>query len=175
MPHANSRMVRRYIDRFQRDERYAKADEAITELIRAFPSNADLSAVLLKVTAINKLYSTNIMAPFNVAKHIAHLHLDADIQAGILSAVDAIWKSQGTRKHYFSFATKYCSWHNLTAYPIYDSFVAKSLAYYGTVVGDLREVGNLKASIDKLVSRDNLAGFTYKQLDKFLWLRGKEL
>jgi hypothetical protein len=177
MPRVTPALVWQYLRRFDRDERYFEADEAIAKLVRAFPTSSDLSSVLLKVTTINKLYSTNIMAPFNVAKHIVHCLVDADIQAGAPSAVNKIRHVTiaGVNKNFYSFATKYCSWHNPACYPIYDTFVAKSLRNCSTVGGDLRVYGDLKASVDEFIHRYGLTEFTYKEVDKFLWLFGKDL
>ena len=172
----NVTMVKRFIQRFKQNERYYEADKAIVKLIRAFPSNSDLAAVLLKVTTINKLYSTNIMAPFDVAKHIVSLRLGRQLEDGQLSAVDSIRHVtiSGTDKNFYSFATKYCNWHNLRAYPIYDSFVEKSLRHFNCITGNLRIYDNLKASVDCFRTQNGITEFTYKQIDKFLWLYGKE-
>jgi hypothetical protein len=177
MPRANMRLVQKYLNDFEHNKRYREADIAIKKLIQAFPSHSDLSEVLLKVTTINKLYSTNIMAPFDVAKHIISQNVSAEIQEGDFSAVEKIRfvTFAGVRKNFYSFATKYCSWHNLTSFPIYDTFVAKSLQNFGTVQGDLRVYKNLKSSIDELIRRDALNGFSYKEIDKFLWAYGKGL
>lgn len=170
-------IVKRFIRQFEQNERYYEADKAITKLINAFPSNSDLSAVLIKVTTINKLYSTNIMAPFDVAKHIVSLNLDHKIASGQLSAVNSIRHVciSGIKKDFYSFATKYCNWHNLEAYPIYDSFVEKSLRYFKCISDDIRIYKNLKVSIDRFQSQNNITEFTYKQIDKFLWMYGKTI
>ena len=169
--------VKRFIRQFEQNERYYEADKAITNLIHAFPSNSDLSAVLIKVTTINKLYSTNIMAPFEVAKHIASLRLEHKIATGQLSAVNSIRHVciSGIKKDFYSFATKYCNWHNLEAYPIYDSFVEKSLRQFKCITGNIRIYKNLKASIDYFRSQNDITEFTYKQIDKFLWMFGKTI
>lgn len=172
----NAALVDQFIRRFEQNERYYEADKAIVKLIRAFPSSSDLGAVLLKVTTINKLYSTNILAPFDVAKHIVSLRLGDQLKNGQLSVVDRIRHVtiSGTEKNFYSFATKYCSWHNLRAYPIYDSFVEKSLRHFNCITGNLRVYDNLKASVDCLRTQNHITKFTYKQIDKFLWLYGKE-
>lgn len=172
----NAAMIRRFIRRFEQNERYFEADKAILKLIRAFPSNSELAAVLLKVTTINKLYSTNIMAPFDVAKHIVSLGLDHRLQNGDLSCIDEIRHViiSGVEKNFYSFATKYSSWHNLRAYPIYDSFVETSLRHFNCVTANLRVYQNLKASVDCFRTQNGMTQFTYKEIDKFLWLYGKE-
>ena len=171
----NEVLVRCYLKKFEQNERYYEADKAIKKLIHAFPSNSDLSSVLLKVTTINRLYSTNIMSPFDVAKHIITLQLDRELESGELSAIERIRyvTIAGVQKNFYSFATKYCNWHNFRAYPIYDSFVEKSLHHFNCVNGNLRVYNNLKASIDCFRAQNHITNFSYKQIDKYLWLYGK--
>lgn len=168
--------IRDFIRCFDENERYGGVDKAIRKLLQKFPSNSDFTAVLLKVTTINKLYSTNIMSPFDVAKHIASLQIDQPLKHGKLSAVDTIRHVTISRKEkdFYSFATKYCNWHNFRAYPIYDSFVEKSLRHFNCVTGNLRVYQNLKASVDCFRTQNEITNFNYKQIDKFLWLYGKD-
>ena len=174
MPNAHT--VVDFIRRFDENERYGNVDKAIHKLLKKFPGNGDFASVLLKVTTINKLYSTNIMSPFEVAKHVVALQIGHQLKYGKLSAVDRIRhvSISGKEKDFYSFATKYCSWHNFPAYPIYDSFVDKSLRHFNCVTGDLRVYQNLKASVDCFRTQNGVMQFTYKQIDKFLWLYGKE-
>jgi hypothetical protein len=97
----------------------------------------------------------------------------------------------GKVRNYFSFASKYCNWHNPTAYPIYDSNVEACLWHYknqegSTFAGALAErgigfprYGYNYAQFVRIVNafRDgySLESFTYKQLDKFLWSLGDTL
>jgi hypothetical protein len=65
----------------------------------------------------------------DVDLHLLALHIDGienlddKLDEGSLTVVDDIWKSEGTRQQYFSFATKFCSWHNPDAYAIYDTYM----------------------------------------------------
>ncbi|HEX7422960.1 MAG TPA: hypothetical protein VF311_03600, partial [Terriglobales bacterium] len=61
-----------------------------------------------------------------IARHIAGLCIDPIIAQGASRAVGLITNCDGLRK-YFSFATKFCSWHNPAAYPIYDGNVELQL------------------------------------------------
>jgi len=107
-------------------------DQALTHLIAAFPNNRDEFAVLLKAAAINSLYSTNIYAIGEVAKHIYHLNIDARLRQGDPELVDAIAcvTMNGKPRRNYSFASKYCSWHAPEQYPIYDSYVERLLWDY---------------------------------------------
>ena len=57
-------LVDRYMDEFNNDERYSFADQAIINLFQKFPENKKLEDILLKISVINELYSTNIFGTF---------------------------------------------------------------------------------------------------------------
>jgi len=92
--------------------------------------------VLLKVLVLNKLYGAMIrdIDVETVAKHIAGLAsdrlLDQLLGQGSLDAVFLITDCPNV-KQYLSFASKFCSWHNPTAYPISDKSVRACLWSYG--------------------------------------------
>jgi len=97
-----------------------------------YPLNNDLDDVLIKVCSLNDFYSTNIFSPFSVAKHIVSLGIDESLARNDLEIVNIIAKVKmngGKIKNFYSFATKYCSHHKPTVYPIYDSYVDKMLMY----------------------------------------------
>jgi hypothetical protein len=177
-------LVEQYLRRFRSDERYFLADQAITELVERFPDNSRLEHVLLKVTAINELYGTNIYATFAMARHIHALGIDsalADHSTELVDRIAGVILAK-RRRSMFSFASKYCSWHAPLHYPLYDSFVAKLLCSYrreykfGTFKNpELRSYDRYKAVVSQFRSFFCLEQFTFKELDKFLWLYGKEL
>jgi hypothetical protein len=94
------------------------AETALGELLAQFPRNTDTSHVLLKVLVLNKLYSTRIrdIDVDPLARHIGSLGVDRRLSEGSVQAVDLIADCP-TLKRYYSFATKFCSWHNPDAYP----------------------------------------------------------
>src|SRR5206468_1151652 len=95
-------------------------------------ANTSLEDILLKVVALNDLYRTGILATYRVAEHIFQLNIDPLLEAGQSEAVARIARVQlGTvARNNYSFATKYCAWHNPDAYPIYDSYVDNLLWGY---------------------------------------------
>ena len=117
--------VRTACERFDRENELI--EQTLSELFQQYPRNDDLRHVLLKVVAVNALYHTCIYALDTVARHIyAHgAEIDAALAAGSHEIVDKIAKVrvQGKVHNFFSFATKYCSWHQPEKYPIYDSRV----------------------------------------------------
>jgi hypothetical protein len=166
------------------EEPYTKlGEEALSQLREHFPRNAEVSHVLLKVIALNKLYSTRIddvdIDPF--ARHIAALGIDEAIDQGSPTAVELIFVCPGLRK-YYSFATKFCSWHNSTAYPIYDHYVDECLwtykkqdQFFEFHRQDLYEYDKFVRIVSIFRDHYGLASFSFRQIDKFLWRTGERL
>ena len=177
-------LVQLYISRFDSDEGLVHADLAIKKLLAQFSRNTDLDEVWLKVVAVNQLYNTNIMATYNVAKHIQNLGVDSLLHQGDSSAVDIIAKVQIGSKvwRFYSFATKYCSFHAPDHYPIYDQYVDRLLNAYRRrnkfamfSSQDLKNYSIFKDVLRQFQTHFGLQGFSSKQLDQFLWMYGREL
>jgi hypothetical protein len=158
-------------------------EQALTELFRQYPRNDDPRHVLLKVVAINSLYHTSIFAVETVARHI-HANgkeIDAALAAGSPEVVNQIAKAtiQGRKYNFFSFATKYCSWHNPSAYPIYDARVDHYLCllqqqtpFSGFHHADLWDYPKFRNVMIAFRATHRLTDFTFKEIDKFLWIEG---
>lgn len=129
LPMPTVKLVRAAVAQFDSDPSTGLVDRALAELIHQFPGNTDPAQVLLKVAALNSLYATQIYAVVSVARHIAGLDIDAHLNTGSPDAVDLIATVDisGKQRRNFSFATKYCNWHNPVSYPIYDTQVDASL------------------------------------------------
>tara|TARA_B100000508_G_C11441566_1_gene269043 strand:+ start:596 stop:1219 length:624 start_codon:yes stop_codon:yes gene_type:complete len=182
-------LLEKYINQFNNDERYYRADQAIIKLFKAFPYNKKLEDILLKISVINDLYSTNILGTFKMAKHIQKLDIDEGLREGNPDIVHQIAKDHDirTKKNnkeiiFYSFATKYCSWHNRNYYPIYDNFVDKVLMAYKRKdnfsdfkQADLKDFEKFKKIIQDFVDYYKLNQYNLKDVDKFLWIYGKEL
>lgn len=171
-------------------------ERAIKSLIEAFPQNDEEEKVLSKVILINQLYSTalntfeskSVISVSDMALHIAKKarehELDLKIQEGNLEAVEMI----GDLENYnnaFSFASKYCNWHNIAVYhgdeyPIMDSYT-KGFIYYWCKMNDIQNNCTqavfseystyYKAVID--FRKQECPGVSLKEMDSFLWLYGK--
>ena len=182
------KLVKDYIEIFKNDQRYYPADNAIINLFKVFPHNTKIEDILLKISVLNDLYSTNIFATFDLAKHILSLNIDLKLAAGDTTAVKEIATGHGiiSSKNnreitFYSFATKYCNWHNQENYAIYDSFVEKVLMAYKKQDSfasfrkdDLKSFSRFKSIIEEFTSYYNLTRFSLKEMDKFLWVLGKE-
>ena len=180
-------LVEEYIDKFNKDERYYLADKAIINLFQKFPENKNLEDILLKISVINDLYSTNIFGTFIMARHIQQLNIDSGLQQGNADIVTTITSGHGIRSkkndkeiNFYSFATKYCNWHNKDAYPIYDSFVDKILIAYRDKDSfskfkdiELKNFKRFKDIIADFKNNYSLTRYNLKEIDKFLWIYGK--
>jgi hypothetical protein len=118
-----------------------------------------------------------------MAEHIQALDIDEDLERGSPEIVDRIANATFSEKprRVYSFATKYCSWHDQQSYPIYDSFVEKVLveyrnrdAFHDFKKADLRKFRVYKDVLQALQRRYGLERYSFKELDKALWLLGKE-
>ena len=133
------------------------------------------------------MYSTNIFATYRLAIHILGLDIDTQLLNGDANAVNRIASGHGitnknrTELYFYSFATKYCNWHNRDAYAIYDSFVEKVLIAYKKqdhfsefIKSDLKDFSSFKRIIEDFISYYDLSDYNLKEIDKFLWIYGKE-
>lgn len=119
--------VEKYLGLWSNLENYTLQESSLRKLFtKTYPLNNDLDNILIKVCSLNGFYSTNIFSLFTVAKHILKLQIDESLENEDLSIVNKIAKVKmngGNIKNFYSFATKYCSHHKPTIYPIYDSYV----------------------------------------------------
>ena len=117
---------------------YSLQESSLKKLFtKTHPFNNDLDDVLVKVCTLNQLYSIQIRKIFGLAKHIVSLNIDVDLKnnnpdlVGRIASGHKIHISKKAKESYlYSFATKYCSHHKPTIYPIYDSYVGKMLIHY---------------------------------------------
>jgi hypothetical protein len=200
----NRSSVKDACDRFD-NNKYAFVERALAELFGQYPTNDDEAHVLLKVVALNELYSTNIYAVVDVACLIYEHRQEVDgaLNPPSPEAVDQIVELlfRGMGRHFWAFATKYCSWHRPESYPIWDANVARYLrslegrdftrpdnwtdcpqfADYGGRAAAARwrpdnwtHYGEFLFLMNRFKDFYNLRSFTFKQIDKFLWLSGEK-
>jgi len=164
---------------------------ALNELAQTSPQNNKLQQVILKVTAVDGLYSTGIRfipdGLYAVAQHIVSLNIDERLSAFSPEVVNEI-ASTGLGKDVYSFASKYCNIHAPEAYLILDWYVAKLLwgyikqdrfanfkteaRFFEVIYGDYRQY---KAVVETFQTTYHLQIYDFEALDKFLWLYGNEL
>jgi hypothetical protein len=187
----NAEIVRAACEEFERDNQ--TVEQALRELFNQYRGNEDLRHVLLKVVTLNALYSAGVPVYSrkipdveDVARHIQRnaQSIDSALAAGSPEIVDCIARVTVTEKKdriYFSFATKYCSWHNPASYPIYDYRVSK---YICSLQKQAPFADQKLFAVDRwdyptflrvmTAFRDSyrLGPFTFKEIDKFLWSEG---
>lgn len=180
---------------------YLAHDRALGFLFRGenspFTGNDNLESIIIKTSALNDFYSTNIRRIFDVANTILSTpDVDKRLAEGDLTLVKAIritkfiqYKRDKTGKiagneceiDNYSFATKYCSHHQPDKFPIYDKYVAKVLCKLRDIYPkvfkftnkDLRDYKTFTKQLDILRKEFNLEMLSYKDLDRYLWRLGK--
>ncbi len=182
--------VRDVCEKFDLDNKVIES--ALRQLFDKFPENNDVAEVLLKVIALNNLYSTQIpmyseQIPtiWEVADRIVSIPTDAMLEAGSPAVVYEIAKivTPTKRVHFnYSFATKYCNWHKRTLYPIYDSCVNEYLWCFmqsGYLTRfhrqDLKIYSTLKKAVSQFQASCGLGDLDFKEIDKFLYVEGRKL
>ena len=143
--------------------------------------------MLLKVLVLNKLYNTRIndVDVPRLAMHIVDLGVDEPIKQGDPSVVWSMFMCDGLRK-YYSFATKFCSWHNPESYPIYDGYAEECLWAYRKRPAnqegfaqfrrqDCWYYDKYKKVVSAFRTHYKLDHFTFKEIDKFLWQTGERI
>lgn len=106
----------------QGTENYGPENELITRCLQKFPTNTDPDIVAMKVGLIDITNSTHLsqhkskISMVELANIIATIpNIDARIEAGDPEVVNEIARSNG-RINLFSFASKYCCYHNRNLY-----------------------------------------------------------
>lgn len=178
------RLVEEAIASWGADEGNVLIFRSLEVLFReTYPMNTELTEVLIKVSSLNDFYATNILKTYDVAKHIQELNIDERLKKGETSLVDDIATVTlgGKTKRFYSFATKYCSFHEPEMYPICDSYVEKVLMHFRQVdhffdfkEGDLRDYSMFISILDAFKEKYGLMRYNRKELDRFMWKYGHD-
>jgi hypothetical protein len=188
--------VRIACERFDDDDETKIIEPALTDLFAKYPDNTCEAQVLLKVLTLNDLYGTQIptRAPdrpnvFDLARCIPKLNVDEAFKECSLQIVNTISTTQFPGKkriNRFAFATKYASWHKQDIYPIWDGHVQNYLtclrklhrAEWDKIADGFPLSSNawgypeFHALMVRFRAHFDLTRISFKDLDKFLWLRG---
>lgn len=176
--------VQKYLNLWDSLENYVLQENSLNKLFYdTYPNNTDINDILIKVSALNDFYSTNIFSVFSVANHILSLDIDNRLNNKDETLVNDIANVMinGKEKHFYSFATKYCSHHNPIDYPIYDSYVSKVLIYFNRKdhfsdfkKDDLKIYKKFKEVLVAFKKYYNIDEYNLKDIDRYLWQLGKE-
>lgn len=184
IPTPSSEQVADYLRRWDETESYYLQECTLNRLFhRLCPANTAIEDILLKASALNDFYGTNIYSIFPVAKHILDLGIDERLASGDLSLVDDLKTVVigGKTRHLYSFASKYCSHHNEADFPIYDSYVDAVLRHFRAIDrfecftnDDLKIYPRFKAILAAFQSYYDLNQFSLKEIDQYIWQLGKD-
>ena len=178
--------------------------ERTLEFVFSDHRNDRLEVVLTQVVLLNEFYSTRLNSnksgskdgrkqPMDVVAMAHHIIAWSDFSEYCMSedsnkrfkAVEYIRKTSKEYQDAYSFATKYCSWHNPNHYPICDSYSKGMLYYLGRegilpcerfTQDALKEYGYFCQIYDMLINYlENNCNkkIGCRELDKFLWYYGK--
>ena len=162
---------------------YYNHEKSLNKLfLELCPHNFKIEDILIKCSALNDFYSTNIYDIFAVAQHILSLEIDVRLDKGDKSLIKDIAQVEinGKDHFFYSFATKYCSHHQPLEYAIYDSYVEKVLLslnkreqFANFQKEELKDYEIYMRVIRAFQQRYGLMEYNIKKLDKYLWQLGK--
>ncbi len=182
LPEPTPKRVKRELDIF--DESEELVEGTVRSLFALYPSNIAEHEVLAKVVVLNQLYSARVldMHVKGLSKRIVASGLDRLLTEGSGEAVNAICACCNG-KRYYSFATKYCSWHKPDFYCMWDGNVDEALWRYNKLYAfskfkryELnRDYSILRRVVGEFRTRFGLESLSFKDIDKFLWNVGYPL
>ena len=120
---------------------YGQEGLIIREVLNAYPKHDDLNTIAMKIAVIDVTNSTHLsqyksqLSLYDLAKVILDIPaFDVRLAAGDPELVNIIAKNVGAI-NMFSFASKYCTYHNVEVYhrddySIFDGIVKESLPNY---------------------------------------------
>ena len=182
IPKPSVEEVEKYLKQWDDLENYVNQENSLDKLFfDLIPENKLIEDILIKCSTLNDFYSTNIFSIFPVAKHILQLDIDKRLQEGDLTLVNDIANVEGIDRRFYSFASKYCSHHKPEQFPIYDSYVDKVLRHFRRADKfasfkneDLKDYVKFRNILGEFKSYYSLEQYSLKELDRYLWLLGKE-
>ena len=125
--------VRAVLKGYEKMESYCIQEDLLQHLVKKYPDHKNKAAVETKVKLLNLFYSTGIQATNKMSENILSVkNIDKRLSKGDKSLIPEIATlSFDDKKRYnYSFATKYCAYHQPEKFPIYDSIVAMTFASF---------------------------------------------
>ena len=177
----------------QGTDNYGPENELITRCLRKFPKNSDPDIVAMKVGLIDITNSTHLsqhkskISMVELANIIASIpDIDERIAAGDPEVVNEIARSNG-KINLFSFASKYCCYHNRNLYgrddySILDTVLKEYLPRYFDDItkGQIQkwqDSFNYKAYNDYITKKLDECGITVnhrkRKFDHFVWYKNR--
>ena len=174
--------VEYYIKKWYELENYVNQENSLNKLFfDLIPENKFIEDILIKCSTLNDFYSTMIFNIFEVAKNIYKWDIDERLKEGDITLVNDIAYVPALERRCYSFASKYCSHHNPNQFPIYDNYVDRVLRHFRKVDkfakfknDDLKDYVKFNSILKEFATYYSLEQYSLKQLDRYLWLLGKE-
>ncbi len=185
------------LESYRKMESYRIQEWLLIQLISEYPTHENKSAVETKVKLLNLFYSTGIQAVNLMAENILSIkNIDDRLEKGDYKLVPQIAKLKvgtGEIRFNYSFATKYCAYHQPTKFPIYDSVVALTFASlfekgflpkykYNRGKSNARNTYSKTEFMDKMKEYDfyvkvynhfmeeyDLTSLCYREVDSYIW------
>lgn len=184
IPAPTSEIITARLNEWRGLEKYVLQERCLNRLFQdLLPKNENIDDVLIKVSALNDFYSTNIFDTHAVAKHISALRISDSLKNGELELVNRLSEVDvgGKTRRFYSFSSKYCSHHQPERYPIYDRYVEKVLLYFRKRTNfakfknaDLKNYPEFVSIVQEFSKTFSLSAFSLKEIDAYLWLTGKK-
>lgn len=153
-------------------------DETLDSLALAFPG-FDLKSTLIKATAVNALYGTQVYALMKVAEHLCNIlrNRTGPATPALVEKLAKVTFARGSKQTtwtFRSFASKFAHFFiDSNQFPIYDSYAVKMLPYH--LNGKGRDGLSYEQFAEELWALKDALGFpvTTRELDRYLWLAGQ--
>ena len=168
---------------------YGKEGLIIHDVLNSFPLHNDLNPIAMKIAVIDVTNSTHLsqyksrLSLYDLAKVILEIpNFDDRLAKGDPQLINIIARNIGA-VNMFSFASKYCTYHNVEVcgrddYSIFDGIVKNTLPHY--IQGlTTNKIDTWRRSFDyeafnecvgKLLDENNIhIPFRRRKLDHFLW------
>ena len=173
---------------------YGKEGLIIHDVLNAFPLHNDLNTIAMKIAVIDVTNSTHLsqyksrLSLYDLAKVILEIpNFDDRLAEGDPELVNIIARNIGA-VNMFSFASKYCTYHNVEIYgrddySIFDGIVKNTLPHY--IQGlTTNKIDTWRRSFDyeafnecvgKLLDENNIhIPFRRRKFDHFLWYANRK-
>jgi len=172
-----------YVEKWQQNEALTSAESIIFEAVQENMSNRSFMSELRVVILINGLYSAGVKDVVAMSRHIGnHGEIVDIISQGDAEAVERIAKYrtgiESKEVRNYSFATKYCYFHNPERFPIYDKCMDDQLWASKDRIGvfkrkELKRYEFFRQKVDDFIKVFSLEQ-SYTKVDHYLWLKKKE-
>lgn len=176
---------------------YQIQEDLLQTLLKNYPNHKNKSAVETKVKLLNLFYSTGIQATNMMASNILSIkNIDELLKEGDFGLVAKIANlriNNNTTRYNYSFATKYCAYHEPQKFPIYDSIVAMTfISFFEKGLLPKYKYSRRKVSESNVFTKNEFAeklkdyeffveiyqyfmklydleDFTYREIDAYIW------